>query len=340
MTMGKMTPTAERPRTVLAILFVSIAALALSAFVLESDVGPAGVAYGESWASPSEARSTQAQSSEAQSVLSFEFYRENVEPIFMRGHGEGGLVPGACVMCHSWQVGTPLKLQPLQHDAGGDPYWTEARSRHNYEVVSRLVTPGFPQNSRLLRKPLATEAGGTEYHVGGKFWESQDDPEWQILAEWVESASARSVAARPPPPQVDFDFFRSCVQRVFLNPREGAVPCTTCHAAGSRGFAPPVPEGRMYWNEEESRRNFGVVMRFVTAGYPMESLFLQNPLHPDGGGHPCMVVANDGSPRTIRSGRSWRHGSEGRTGAARAPCPFSSETGRNSRASLRWVAAV
>ena len=281
MTMGKMTPTAQWPRRVLATLFVSVAALALSAFVLESDAGPAEAAYAESWTSPSEA-----QSSEAQSVLSFEFYRENVEPIFMRGHGENGLVPGACVMCHSWQVGTPFKLQPLQHDAGGDPYWTEARSRHNFEVVSRLVTPGFPQNSRLLRKPLATEAGGTEYHVGGKFWESQDDPEWQILAEWVESASARSVAARPPPPEVDFDFFRSCVQGVFLNPREGAVPCTTCHAAGSRGFAPPVPEGRRYWNEEESRRNFGVVMRFVTAGYPMQSLFLQNPLHPDGGGTP------------------------------------------------------
>jgi hypothetical protein len=219
-------------------------------------------------------------------VLDFEFYRENVEPIFVTLHGEGGLVPGACVMCHSWQVGTPFKLQPLQHDAGGEPYWTEARSRHNYEVVSRLVTPGFPQNSRLLRKPLAMDAGGTEYHVGGKFWESQDDPEWQILSEWVGSATARPVAARPPPPQVDFDFFRSCVQRVFLNPREGAVPCATCHAEGSRGFAPPIPEGRTYWNEEESRRNFAVVMRFVTAGYPMQSLFLQNALHPDGGGTP------------------------------------------------------
>ena len=234
MTMGKTTPPAQWPRRVLATLFVSVAAVALSAFVLESDAGPGEAAYAESWTSPSEA-----QSSEAQSVLSFEFYRENVEPIFMRGHGEGGLVPGACVMCHSWQVGTPFKLQPLQHDAGGDPYWTEARSRHNYEVVSRLVTPGFPQNSRLLRKPLATEAGGTEYHVGGKFWESQDDPEWQILAEWVQSASVRSVAARPPPPEVDFDFFRSCVQGVFLNPREGAVPCTTCHAAGRGVLLPP-----------------------------------------------------------------------------------------------------
>ncbi len=223
-------PTAEWPRRGPAAFFAFAAALALFVLVLGSGAGPAEAALDASRAS----------SSEAQEVLDFEFYRENIEPIFLRGHGENGLVPGACVMCHSWQVGTPFKLQPLQHDAGGDPYWTVARSRHNFEIVSRLVTPGFPQNSRLLRKPLATEAGGTEYHVGGKFWDSQDDPEWQILAEWVESASARPVAARPPPPEVDFDFFHSCVQRVFLNPREGAVPCTTCHAGGSRGFAPPV----------------------------------------------------------------------------------------------------
>ena len=152
-----------------------------------------------------------ASTSAAQTGLDFDFYRENIEPIFLRGHGENGLVPGACVMCHSWQVRTPFKLQPLQHDAGGDPYWTGARSRRNFEVVSSLVAPSFPLGSRLLLKPLATEAGGLPIHVGGKFWESQDDPEWQILAEWVGSASATQVATSQPAPTVDFDFFRSCV---------------------------------------------------------------------------------------------------------------------------------
>ena len=175
---------------------------------------------------------------------------------------------------------------PASRHLSRSPCIAFAVRAHNFEVVSRLVTPGFPQNSRLLLKPLQTAAGGTQYHVGGKFWESRDDPEWQVLAEWVRSAAAGPEAASSPAPDVDFDFFRSCVQRVFLNPREGAVPCTTCHAGGSRGFAPPVPEGRTYWNEEESRRNFRVVMRFVTPGYPMQSLFLQNPLHPDGGGTP------------------------------------------------------
>ena len=26
---------------------------------------------------------------------------------------------------------------------------------------------------------------GTEFHPGGKHWESQDDPEWKSLADWV-----------------------------------------------------------------------------------------------------------------------------------------------------------
>ena len=50
MTMGKTTDTAEWPRRVLAILFVSAAALALSAFVLSSDAEPVEAALDASWA--------------------------------------------------------------------------------------------------------------------------------------------------------------------------------------------------------------------------------------------------------------------------------------------------
>ena len=274
--MGQSAPMSEWVWKVLATLSLSSGGVVLGVVLVGAEAGPVEAAFDESGAPPRE----------AQDVLDFEFYRDNVEPIFLRGHGENGLVPGACVMCHSWQAWTPFKLQPLQRDEGGDPYWTEARSRQNFEVVSRLVTPGFPQNSVLLRKPLVADAGGTEFHVGGKFWESQDDPEWQVFEEWVASAPAVQVAAGPPPPEVDFDFFQNCVQQIFLNPRPGAVPCATCHTGGTNGFAQPIPGGRDYWNEEESRQNFGVLMRFIKPGYPEQSHFLHNPLHPDGGGTP------------------------------------------------------
>lgn len=220
-----------------------------------------------------------------QEALDFEYYRERVEPIFLAdrdGHGPG---VAACVTCHV-QSGTPLKLQPLQEDASGRVSWTEEQSRRNFEVVSGLVTPGWPEQSRLLREPLAEDAGGSAFHVGGKFWESQDDPEWQVLAEWVRAgdSGARIAFARETAPVPDFEFFRTCVQRIFLDREADRMECAACHGGGSRGFAQELPEGRDFWTTEESRENFGIVMRYVEPGYPLRSRFLTHPLDPHAGG--------------------------------------------------------
>lgn len=48
-----------------------------------------------------------------------------------------------------------------------------------------FVKPGNPMASPLLVHPLAVSGGGDRFHAGGKHWQSQDDPEWQILARWV-----------------------------------------------------------------------------------------------------------------------------------------------------------
>ena len=55
-------------------------------------------------------------------------------------------------------------------------------------MVSRFVLPGVPMKSRLLVMALAHEAGGVEFHPGGKHWQTQDDPEWKTLADWVKAA--------------------------------------------------------------------------------------------------------------------------------------------------------
>jgi hypothetical protein len=182
--------------------------------------------------------------------------------------------------------GTPLKLQPLQERADGSVFWSEAQSRMNFEVVSRLVVPGQPERSRLLQKALAVGAGGVPFHVGGKFFESQADPEWQTMADWVRAAdvSPDLTAAETTPPPLDFEFFQTCVQQVFLNKREGRMECVNCHGGGSRGFARTLPEGRAFWNLEESRQNFEVLRRYVAPGYPLRSRFLTHPLAPEAGG--------------------------------------------------------
>jgi hypothetical protein len=116
-----------------------------------------------------------AASPDSSPQLDYTFFKERVQPIFLAkraGHAR-------CVACHSH--GTPA-LQPL---AQGATTWTEEQSRLNFAAWKAFVVPGSPQKSPLLLHPLAKEAGGDRFHAGGKHWNSQDDPEWRILAAWV-----------------------------------------------------------------------------------------------------------------------------------------------------------
>lgn len=111
--------------------------------------------------------------------LDFQYYRTRVEPLFLEkrpGHAR-------CVVCHS--TGTAFRLQPLPR---GQAAWTEEQSQKNFEVARKFVRPGGATESRLLLMPLSHEAGGTEFHPGGKHWQSQDDAEWKTLAAWVNGA--------------------------------------------------------------------------------------------------------------------------------------------------------
>jgi hypothetical protein len=114
----------------------------------------------------------------ASSSLDFAVYKAKVEPLFLEkrpGHAR-------CVVCHS--TGTNFRLQQLP---AGQKAWTEEQSQKNFQMVSRFVLPGVPMKSRLLVMALAHEAGGVEFHPGGKHWQTQDDPEWKTLADWVKA---------------------------------------------------------------------------------------------------------------------------------------------------------
>lgn len=107
------------------------------------------------------------------------YFKSKVEPLLLEkrpGHAR-------CVVCHS--TGTAFRLQPVPRGTSG---WTDEQSQKNFEVARRFVTPGHPETSRLLTMPLAHEAGGTEFHPGGKHWTSRDDPEWRTIADWVNGA--------------------------------------------------------------------------------------------------------------------------------------------------------
>jgi hypothetical protein len=112
-------------------------------------------------------------------TLDFEFFRTRVQPILL--HKREGLA--RCYSCHS--QGTPLVIERM---SPGATTWNEEQSRKNFEILRRVVSPGNPQRSRLLLMPLAQEAGGVSFHPGGKHWATRDDPEWRVLAEWVNGA--------------------------------------------------------------------------------------------------------------------------------------------------------
>ncbi|HWO29362.1 MAG TPA: hypothetical protein VNO32_11260, partial [Candidatus Acidoferrum sp.] len=133
------------------------------------------VSFGGSWFANSAREAAPHQASDRQvAALDFETFRVRVEPIFLKQRENGP----RCYDCHS-TLNTRLRLEPL---SSGNSSWTEEESRKNFEVVLQLTTPGDPLKSRLLLHPLAPEAGGDPIHTGGKFWKSQGDPEWQMLA--------------------------------------------------------------------------------------------------------------------------------------------------------------
>lgn len=110
-------------------------------------------------------------------TLDLEFFKSEVQPIFLAKRA--GFT--RCVVCHAGE-GRVGFLEPL---ASGATEWDDEQSRSNFEAVSRLVTPGDPLMSRLLMHPLEPEAGGDEFHNGGRQFASQDDPQFRTIAAWV-----------------------------------------------------------------------------------------------------------------------------------------------------------
>jgi YVTN family beta-propeller protein len=215
--------------------------------------------------------------------LDFNAYRARIEPIFLKRR-QGDV---RCYDCHS-VMSTRLRLQPI---AAGDSTWTEQQSRLNFEVVSRLVTRHDPTKSRLLLHPLAQEAGGDPTHTGGKFWESQNDPEWRMIAEWVGNTDSGGQGA--PHPETDenrnrvFQSYKTNVQPIFLKERPGHARCYGCHSEYNRAFhLERLSPGHSDWTDEQSAKNFENVMQHIAPGDPTASRLLMHPLAPESGGEP------------------------------------------------------
>jgi len=83
---------------------------------------------------------------------------------------------------------------------------------------------------------------------------------------------------------LDFEFFRTKVQPIFLAKREGHTRCVSCHSKGTPMRLQALSPGATTWNEEQSRRNFQVVLTRVVPYNLLQSRLLVQPLVSEGGG--------------------------------------------------------
>src|SRR3972149_331361 len=86
-------------------------------------------------------------------------------------------------------------------------------------------------------------------------------------------------------PALDFEGFRTRIQPVFLEKREGHARCVVCHTRATTPFRlQPLSPGSTSWNDEESRRNFEAAERLVVPGEPLGSRLLTMALAEEAGG--------------------------------------------------------
>ena len=85
---------------------------------------------------------------------------------------------------------------------------------------------------------------------------------------------------------LNYAFFKSSVEPIFLKKREGHTRCYVCHVESNNAFRlERLEPGAGFWTEEQSRRNYQIVSALVVAGDPSASRLLMQPLAPEAGGN-------------------------------------------------------
>jgi hypothetical protein len=87
-------------------------------------------------------------------------------------------------------------------------------------------------------------------------------------------------------PALDFEFFKTRVEPIFLEKRPNYTRCVVCHAESNNAFRlERLAPGAASWTDEQSRKNFEMAAKLVNPGDPDTSRLLMQPLAPEGGGN-------------------------------------------------------
>ena len=109
------------------------------------------------------------------------------------------------------------------------------------------------------------------------------------LAELPASADSQKPCQQPisspAPASLDFAFYKTNVEPIFLKERPGHARCYGCHSDANRILhLEKLPPDAAAWGEEQSRKNFQSAIHLVVPGNPGLSPLALHPLAPEAGG--------------------------------------------------------
>ena len=84
---------------------------------------------------------------------------------------------------------------------------------------------------------------------------------------------------------LDFEFFKTQVQPIFLAKRAGHARCYACHSTGTPFRLQRLSPGADVWNDEQSRKNFQATANMVNLSDVEASPLLIFPLAESAGGN-------------------------------------------------------
>jgi hypothetical protein len=117
-------------------------------------------------------------------------------------------------------------------------------------------------------------------------------------------AVCSAITAAQTAPKLDYEFFKSRVEPVFLTKRPDHARCYVCHVESNNAFRlERLSTGELAWTEEQSRRNFEMVSKLVNPGDPDTSRLLLHPLGPEDGGD---VFHSGGRQFPSKRDSAWR----------------------------------
>lgn len=105
-----------------------------------------------------------------------------------------------------------------------------------------------------------------------------------VCAAMVSLCAGSVALAAAPTAALNYEFFKTRVQPIFLEKRPGHARCVVCHGGANNALhlAPLPPSGQ--WSEEDTKNNFAAVSALVNRADPANSRLLIHPLAPEAGG--------------------------------------------------------